>query len=80
MIFKPITTEKAIILIERDNTILFKVDSRNNKIKIKENCEKMFNVKVQNVRIVNRGTKKIAYIKLNKNNPAIDIATRLGII
>jgi len=80
MIIRPITTEKAIRLIEMDNTILFQVDSRDNKQTIKENVEKMFKVKVLEVRIVNRGTKKIAYIKLNKNNPAIDVATKLGMI
>ena len=72
MIIKPLTTEKAIRLIEMDNTILFQVDSRDNKEKIKEDVEK--------INVVNRGTKKIAYIKLNKKNPAIDIATKLGMI
>ena len=31
MIIKPVTTEKAIRLIEIDNTILFQVGSKNNK-------------------------------------------------
>jgi ribosomal protein L23 len=79
-VIKPVTTEKAIRLIEMDNTILFLVDSRDNKTTIKENIEKMFSVKVVGVRVVNRGTKKIAYVKLNKNNPAIDVATKLGMI
>ena len=78
MIIKPLTTEKAIRLIEMDNTILFQVDSRDNKETIKEDVEKMFKVKVEKINVVNRGTKKIAYIKLNKKNPAIDIATKLG--
>jgi len=80
MIIKPLTTEKAIRLIEMDNTILFQVDSRDNKETIKEDVEKMFKVKVEKINVVNRGTKKIAYIKLNKKNPAIDIATKLGMI
>lgn len=80
MIIKPLTTEKAIRLIEMENVILFKVDIKDNKLMIKENVEKMFSVKVEKVRIVNRGTKKIAYVKLNKKNPAIDVATKLGMI
>ena len=80
MIIKPLTTEKAIRLIEMDNTILFQVDSRDNKETIKEDVEKMFKDKVEKINVVNRGTKKIAYIKLNKKNPAIDIATKLGMI
>ena len=80
MIIKPITTEKAIRLIELDNTLVFRVDARNNKKEIKEDVEKMFKVKVESVNVLNRGNKKIAYIKLNKKNPAIDIATKLGLI
>ncbi len=80
MIRKPITTEKAIRLIEAENIILFEVDTRKNKKEIKESVEKMFNVKVEKVNTSNRGTKKIAYVKLNKKNLAIDVATKLGMI
>ncbi|MBS3072691.1 50S ribosomal protein L23 [Candidatus Pacearchaeota archaeon] len=80
MIRKPITTEKAIRLIEADNTILFEVDTRKTKKEIKKSVEEIFNVKVENINTCNRGTKKIAYVKLNKKNPAIDVATKLGMI
>lgn len=80
MIIKPITTEKAIRLIEIDNTLVFRVDSRNNKKEIKKDVEEMFKVKVEKVNVLNRGNKKIAYVKLNKKNPAIDVATKLGMI
>lgn len=80
MIIKPLTTEKAIRLIELENTLVFRVDSRNNKKEIKEDVEKMFKVKVESVNVLNRGNKKIAYIKLDKKNPAIDVATKLGMI
>ena len=36
MIIKPLTTEKAIRLIELENTLVFRVDSRNKKKEIKE--------------------------------------------
>ncbi|MEM3122074.1 MAG: 50S ribosomal protein L23 [Candidatus Pacearchaeota archaeon] len=80
MIKKPITTEKAIRMIEIDNTILFEVSSKSDKSEIKNYFEKMFNVKVEKINVLNRGTRKIAYIKLKKENPAIDIATKLGMI
>lgn len=80
MIGKPIATEKAIKLIEIENTILFEVGKKDNKKLISKEIEKIFNVKVEKVNIVNRGSKKIAYVKLNKNNPAIDLATKLGMI
>ena len=47
---------------------------------IKKSVEEIFNVKVENINTCNRGTKKIAYVKLNKKNPAIDVATKLGMI
>ncbi|MFA6023219.1 MAG: 50S ribosomal protein L23 [Candidatus Pacearchaeota archaeon] len=80
MIKKPLTTEKAIRLIELDNTILLEVDSRDKRTEIAKEVEKMFKVKVERVNIINRGTKKIAYVKISKKTPAIDIATKLGMI
>ena len=80
MIIKPVTTEKAIRLIEIDNTILFQIGSKNNKKDIKIEFEKMFKVGIEKINIVNRGKNKIAYIKLKKNFPAIDIATKIGMI
>ena len=80
MIIKPITTEKAVRLIELENILVFEVDRRANKKEIKKEFEKQFGVKVDKVRTLMKGNKKIAYIKLNKKNPAIDIATKLGIM
>jgi len=80
MIKKPVTTEKAVRIIELDNTIIFEVGSKDSKDKIKNEVEKTFNVKVEKVRTLSKGSKKIAYVKLNKKNPAIDIATKLGMI
>ncbi|MFA5992214.1 MAG: 50S ribosomal protein L23 [Candidatus Pacearchaeota archaeon] len=80
MIKKPMTTEKAIRLIELENIIVFSVDAKDTKGTIRKDVEKMFKVKVSKVNIVNRGTKKVAYVKLDKANPAIDVATKLGMI
>jgi len=80
MILKPVTSEKAVKLIDIDNTLLFKVERKYNKEQIKTEVEKMFNVKVEKVRTLLRDNKKYAYVKLNKKNPAIDIATKLGMI
>ncbi len=77
---KPIVTEKAIMLIESTNTLTFEVDRRKNKDKIKEEIEKTFDVKVEQVRTLIRNNKKYAHIRLKKENPAIDLATKLGMI
>ncbi len=80
MTLKPITSEKAVKLVDLDNTLLFETDKRADKKQIKTEFESVFNVKVQTVRTLIRNNKKLAYIKLTKEHPAIDVATKLGMI
>lgn len=77
---KPITSEKAVRLIEAENTLLFETERRRRKPGIKKEVEETFKVKVEKVRVFIKGNKKYAYVKLNKKNPAIDVATKLGMI
>jgi len=77
---KPIVTEKAVMLIEANNILTFRTDRKKNKEEIKKEFEDLFDVKVEKVRTLIRENKKYAYIKLKKDFPAIDIATKLGII
>jgi len=79
-IIKPITTEKTVKLIELENVLVFEVDRRLNKKEIKKEFEEQFDVKVEKIRVLIRKNKKLAYIKLNKKNPAIDLATKLGMM
>jgi len=53
VIKRPLITEKAMDLKENLNQIAFEVDPRANKIQIKEAVEKLFNVKVKDVRTMN---------------------------
>jgi large subunit ribosomal protein L23 len=80
MIKKPITTEKAIRMIEIDNVLVFETDKIDKKPEIKKEFEKLFKVKIDKINTLLKGNKKIVYIKLNEKNPAIDIATKLGIM
>lgn len=80
MILKPVTSEKAVKLIDLDNTLLFVVERRYKKEEIKKEVETVFSIKVDKVRTLLRGNKKYAYVKFNKENPAIDTATKLGMI
>lgn len=77
---KPITTEKAVRLIELNNTLMFEVDKRDKKTDIKKEIEDLFKVKVDSVNSLIRKNKKYVYAKLNMKNPAIDVATKLGMI
>ena len=77
----PHVTEKAMKLIERQNTLVFIVDRKANKPLIKRAVEEAFKVKVAKVRtlITSDGRKK-AYVKLKPEYKAIDVATKLGIM
>jgi len=77
---KPLITEKAIMSIEAKNTLIFEVDRKVKKADIKKQIETLFKVKIDNINTLIRKNKKYAYIKLNEKNPAIDIATKLGMI
>jgi len=79
-LIKPITTEKAIRMLELENKITFLVDRRSNKIEIRKEIEKAFNVKVEGVTTMIKNNKKTAIIKLKEGSPAIDVATKLGLI
>ncbi|MCW8965482.1 MAG: 50S ribosomal protein L23 [Candidatus Pacearchaeota archaeon] len=77
---KPIATEKAVMMIEAGNVLTFEVDKRKTKEAIKKEVEEMFNVKVEKVRSLIKGNKKYVYVELNKDNPAMDVATKLGLM
>ncbi|OYT31053.1 50S ribosomal protein L23 [Candidatus Woesearchaeota archaeon ex4484_78] len=81
MIIKnPLSTEKAIRLMELNNELVFIVDPRASKDEIKKAVEERFKVKVLKVRTMHsiKGQKK-AYVKLSPETPAIDVATKLGL-
>lgn len=80
MILKPITSEKAVKLIELENTLLFKIERQARKIEIRKEIEETFSVKVDKVRTFIKDNNKYAYVKLSMANPAIDVATKLGMI
>ena len=77
----PLSTEKSIRLMESENKLGFIVEKKATKKDIKEAIEKEFKVKVVSVNTFNsmKGEKK-AYVKLSPENPAIDIATQLGLM
>jgi large subunit ribosomal protein L23 len=81
VIIRPVHSEKALALIDKNNTLVFIVDVKASKAVIKEAVEKLFNVKVVKVNtvITPRGEKK-AYVKLSSEFKASDVATQLGLL
>ena len=77
----PLSTEKSIRLMESENKLVFIVDRKSTKTMIKGAFEEMFKIKPVQINVlVTPGGKKKAYIKLPLDQPAIDIATKLGIM
>ncbi len=74
-------SEKALQLIEEQNTLTLIVRRDATKHQIKKAVEEIYGVKVDKVRtlITPRGEKK-AYVKLSKEYKASELATRLGLI
>jgi ribosomal protein L23 len=80
MNLKPIATEKAIMKVESENILTFQVDEKTTKQEIKKEIEELFKVKIDKIRTNIRNNHKIAYVKLNKKDFAIDVATKLGLM
>ena len=77
----PYVTEKTVSMIEKENKIVFIVDRKADKRKIKEAFEKLFEVKVDKVNVlITKDGKKKAFIKLNPKYKAADVAVKLGIV
>ena len=82
MIIKhPQSTEKAIRLLNQENKLVFIADRKARKPEIKAELESMFNAKVDQIRtlIDRKGNKKV-FVRFTAETPAIDIATKLGLL
>jgi ribosomal protein uL23 len=77
----PLATEKAVRMMEVENKLVLIVDRKATKTDIKKSVEELFNVKVLKVHTLNTpDNKKKAYITLSQETPAIDVATKLGLM
>ena len=80
MNLRPIVTEKAVMMIEKNNVLTFQTSFKNTKKEIKEQLESLLKLKVDKIRTLTRNNKKYAYVKLKGDTLAIDIATKLGLM
>jgi large subunit ribosomal protein L23 len=81
VILFPLTTEKAVRLVESQNTITFVVAPDANKHDIKRAVEVLYGVKVKDVRTVKTPDgKKKAYVRLMEEFSADELAAKLGVI
>lgn len=77
----PLISEKAVQLVNSQNTIVFIVDRRATKSQIRREFEQLYNVKVKKVNtLITPDGRKKAYIKLAKEFDATELASKLGVI
>mgnify|MGYP006282709229 CR=1 FL=1 len=77
----PLSTEKAIRLMEAENKLVFVVDNKAKKAEIKQAVEEAFKVNILKINtLIAKDGRKRAYVKLSLDTPAIDVATNLGIM
>jgi large subunit ribosomal protein L23 len=81
VILYPLMTEAASMMIETENKIVFMVSLKANKVAVRKAVEKLYEVKVKrvNIQVTPRGEKK-AFVKLQPDYKAADVAIKLGML
>ena len=81
VVFYPLMTESASLMVERDNKLIFIVNAKAGKTDIKRAVEELYDVKVTKVtvQLTPQGEKK-AFVKLSSEYKASDVAIKLGIL
>ncbi len=81
VIFYPLMTESASLMVERDNKLVFIVNKKAGKADVRRAVEELYEVKVTKVTVLTspKGEKK-AFVKLHPEFKASDVAIKLGIL
>jgi large subunit ribosomal protein L23 len=81
IIFYPLMTESASLMVETDNKLIFMVNLKAGKSDVKKAVEELYEVKVDKISmlITPQGQKK-AFVKLKPEYKASDVAIKLGIL
>ncbi len=81
VIFYPLMTESASLMVEKDNKLIFIVNLKAGKPDVKKAVEELYEVKVAKITmlITPQGQKK-AFVKLTPEFKASDVAIKLGIL
>lgn len=81
VILYPLMTESASVMVEKENKLVFIVNLNAAKNDVKKAVEELYEVKVEkvNLLITPQGEKK-AFVKLEPEYKAADVAIKLGIL
>ena len=81
IIIQPVSSDKNIQKMEKENTMVFLVGDKASKVQIKEAFTKLYGYKVRSVNTLNTSKgKKKAYIRLQNDKDAMNIASKIGIL
>ncbi|MGD8566334.1 MAG: 50S ribosomal protein L23 [Candidatus Bathyarchaeota archaeon] len=81
VILYPLMTESASLMIEQENKLVFIVDLKAMKIDVIKAVEELYEVTVEKVNtLITPDGKKKAFVKLDPEFKAVDVAIRLGIL
>jgi large subunit ribosomal protein L23 len=81
VILYPLMTERSVYMIENENKLVFIVDRRATKLDVTKAVRELYGVEAEKVNtLINRGSKKKAFVKLKDDHDASDLAIRLGIL
>jgi large subunit ribosomal protein L23 len=80
VVIRPYVTEKTFDMIERQNKLVFIVNSKVNKKMIKDAIQMLYEVNVDSVKTANTLIGKKAYVRLSPASSATDLASKLGLV
>jgi len=67
--------------IEDNNTLVFVVDMRADKRKIRDSVKRMYDIKAEKINtMIGPNGRKKAYVRLTSDYDALDVANKIGII
>ena len=80
-IIQPVSSDKNIQKMEKENTMVFLVNEKSTKSQIREAFSSLYGCKVRSVNTLHTAKgKKKAYIRLQNDKDALNIASKIGIL
>jgi large subunit ribosomal protein L23 len=80
LLIRPYVTERTFDQIERENKLCFIVQDKATKKQIASAVEALYEVKVLNVNTARTLKGKKAFVRLEEENSAAELATKLGLV
>jgi large subunit ribosomal protein L23 len=80
LVKRPYVTERTFDQIEKENKLCFIVEDKASKTQVAAAVEALYEVKVMSVNTSRTIKGKKAFVRLDPENSATDLATKLGLV